>query len=444
MFDTIVAVATPLMKSALSIIRVSGNDALEIVSKLCKKDLTKFEQRQIVYGHIFDNDEIVDEVVMNVYIAPKSFTGENLVEIMCHGSVLICNEILSLLIKEGARLAVGGEFSSRAFMHNRIDLIQAEAINDVINATTKEAKKLSLMSLDGKTSSILVPIKTKIADLLSQIEVNIDYPEYQDIEEVTYDRVIKDVDDLHLQIQKLIDEGRKGKIIKDGINVVICGKPNVGKSSLLNALLQEDKAIVTSIAGTTRDIVEGDVNLGGISLHLFDTAGLHETDDFIESIGIDKSKDAISKADLALIILDASHEIDDYDKEILEYTKEKNRIIVYNKVDLVDSIEENPDYIYISALNNNISTLKDKIIKLYGITEETYNTPSLNNARQIGTLCSCDDCLLKAKEDALRGLPIDLVSVSLQNAFNQILDCLGERHDNDLTKEIFSRFCVGK
>ena len=444
MFDTIVAVATPLMKSALSIIRVSGNDALEIVSKLCKKDLTKFEQRQIVYGHIFDNDEIVDEVVMNGYIAPKSFTGENLVEIMCHGSVLICNEILSLLIKEGARLAVGGEFSSRAFMHNRIDLIQAEAINDVINATTKEAKKLSLMSLDGKTSSILVPIKTKIADLLSQIEVNIDYPEYQDIEEVTYDRVVKDVDDLHLQIQKLIDEGRKGKIIKDGINVVICGKPNVGKSSLLNALLQEDKAIVTSIAGTTRDIVEGDVNLGGISLHLFDTAGLHETDDFIESIGIDKSKDAISKADLALIILDASQEIDDYDKEILEYTKDKNRIIVYNKVDLVDSIEENPDYIYISALNNNISTLKDKIIKLYGITEETYNTPSLNNARQIGTLCSCDDCLLKAKEDALRGLPIDLVSVSLQNAFNQILDCLGESHDNDLTKEIFSRFCVGK
>ena len=415
-----------------------------LVCPLCKKDLTKFEQRQIVYGHIFDNDEIVDEVVMNVYIAPKSFTGENLVEIMCHGSVLICNEILSLLIKEGARLAVGGEFSSRAFMHNRIDLIQAEAINDVINATTKEAKKLSLMSLDGKTSSILVPIKTKIADLLSQIEVNIDYPEYQDIEEVTYDRVVKDVDDLHLQIQKLIDEGRKGKIIKDGINVVICGKPNVGKSSLLNALLQEDKAIVTSIAGTTRDIVEGDVNLGGISLHLFDTAGLHETDDFIESIGIDKSKDAISKADLALIILDASQEIDDYDKEILEYTKDKNRIIVYNKVDLVDSIEENPDYIYISALNNNISTLKDKIIKLYGITEETYNTPSLNNARQIGTLCSCDDCLLKAKEDALRGLPIDLVSVSLQNAFNQILDCLGESHDNDLTKEIFSRFCVGK
>ena len=337
MFDTIVAVATPLMKSALAIIRVSGNDCFEIVSKICKKDLTSINKREIVYGHIYDGEEVIDEVVMNVYVGPKSFTGENLIEIMCHGSVLICDEIVALLIKYGARYAAGGEFSSRAFLHNRIDLIQAEAINDVINATTKEAKKLSLMSLDGKTSATLLPIKTKIADLLSQIEVNIDYPEYLDIEEVTYLKVEEVVDELHKSILKLIDDGKKGKIIKDGLNVVICGKPNVGKSSLLNSLLQEDKAIVTSIPGTTRDIVEGDINLGGIALHLVDTAGLHETDDFIESIGIDKSKEAINKADLALIVLDASKELDNYEKEILDFTKDMNRIIIYNKIDLIFS-----------------------------------------------------------------------------------------------------------
>ena len=444
MFDTIVAVATPLMKSALAIIRVSGNDCFEIVSKICKKDLTSINKREIVYGHIYDGEEVIDEVVMNVYVGPKSFTGENLIEIMCHGSVLICDEIVALLIKYGARYAAGGEFSSRAFLHNRIDLIQAEAINDVINATTKEAKKLSLMSLDGKTSATLLPIKTKIADLLSQIEVNIDYPEYLDIEEVTYLKVEEVVDELHKSILKLIDDGKKGKIIKDGLNVVICGKPNVGKSSLLNSLLQEDKAIVTSIPGTTRDIVEGDINLGGIALHLVDTAGLHETDDFIESIGIDKSKEAINKAELALIVLDASKELDNYDKEILDFTKDMNRIIIYNKIDLIENKKYDDQYVYISALNNDVSSLKDKIIKMFGITQETYNTPSLNNARQIGLLYSCDECLRKAKEDALNGLPIDLVSVSLQNAYGLILDCLGESHDHDLTKEIFSRFCVGK
>lgn len=442
-FETIVALATPPMKSALAVIRVSGDDAFEIVSKCANKDLTKIDKRTLLIGSIIDGDKEIDEVVFAVYKGPKSFTGEDLVEIICHGSVLIANQIIGLLLSKGARMADNGEYSSRAFLNGKIDLVQAEAINDVINASTSEAKNLSILSLKGETSSLIRPLKTRLADIISLIEVNIDYPEYEDIEVANKDKVVEVIDELLPTIEKYTFEGEQGLLIKDGLKVAIVGKPNVGKSSLLNALLGENKAIVTDIAGTTRDIVEGDINLNGVVLHLLDTAGIRDVKDNVEAIGIDKAKESIQNADLVIVLLDASKELDDYDRDILFLSEGKRRIIAYNKGDLnADFARENK--IVISALTNDTSPLKEAIYKEIGLTEESFATPSLNNTRQLGLLKRAKNSLLKAKEDALNDLSIDLVAVSLLDAYQAILEILGEINQLDISKEIFSRFCVGK
>ena len=443
-FETIVALATPPMKSALAIIRVSGDDAFDIVSKCFDKDIRSIDKRTLLVGSIIDKDRVVDDVVLAVYKGPKSFTGEDLVEIICHGSLLIANEIIELLIANGARYATNGEYSSRAFLNQKIDLIQAEAINDVINATTKEAKNLSILSLKGKTSELILPLKTRVADILSLIEVNIDYPEYEDIEVANKDKVVEVIDELIPQIDKLVKEGQEGIIVKEGIKVAIIGKPNVGKSSILNALLGESKAIVTDIAGTTRDIVEGDINLNGIVLHLVDTAGIRDSSDVIESIGIEKSKESVEKADLVIVVLDSTSELDDFDNEILDISKDKARIVVYNKKDQINHKLSKDNKIYVSALNNDIEALKKAIISKVGVSEEAFSNPSLNNTRQLGLLKNVKESLLKAKEDALNDLPIDLVSVSLLSAYASILEILGESNQIDISKEIFARFCVGK
>ena len=440
MFETIVALATAPIKSALAIVRLSGDDVLDVVSKCCSKDLRNIKERTILYASIVDKGEKIDDVVLLVYKGPKSFTGEDSVEIISHGSPLIAKQIVEVCMQNGARMATNGEFSSRAFMHNKIDLVQAEAINDVINATTKEAKKLNLLSLDGQTSELLRPIKVKLADLLSLIEVNIDYPEYEDIEVANKEKVIEYADDLVNRINLLISDGEKAQIINEGVKVAIVGKPNVGKSSLLNAFLGEDRAIVTDIAGTTRDVVEGHANIDGVVLHLYDTAGIHESNDRIESIGIEKSKKAIKDADVVIVVLDGSNDIDDEDKQILEYTKEYHPIVVYNKSD----VSSKDDRLSISALNNNIEPLTKKIKEVIGLDEKTFSKPALNNARQIGLLRKAKESLLKAKQDAENDLTIDLVSVSLLEAYTAILEILGEANQIDLAKEIFSRFCVGK
>ena len=440
--ETIVALATAPLKSALAIIRVSGDDAFDIVSKCFSKDIREIKERTLLFGNIVDNNKVIDEVVVAIYKGPKSFTGEDLVEIICHGSMLIANEIIELLLSKGARYATNGEYSSRAFLNGRIDLIQAEAINDVINASSKEAKELSILSLKGKTSQLILPIKKRIADVLSLIEVNIDYPEYEDIEVANKDHVISLVDELVPQINSLVESGEKGLIIKEGIKVALVGKPNVGKSSLLNALLGESKAIVTDIAGTTRDVVEGEINLNGVILHLLDTAGIRESNDTVESIGVNKSKEIISKADLVIVLLDASKELDKEDKDILELVKDVPHVVVYNKADKAKAKDDNK--LYISALNNDVNPLKEEIYKVLGIKEEAFRTPSLNNVRQLGLLKVAKEALLKAKEDASNDLSIDLVSVSLMDAYNAILEILGEYKQTDISKEIFSRFCVGK
>ena len=442
MLDTIVAVATAPIKSALAIIRVSGSDAFSLVSKIFTSDLTKVTKRTSFFGKIRTNGKNIDEVVLLAYKGPQSFTGEDVVEIITHGSPLITNEIIEILLGLGARIALNGEFSARAYANNKIDLIQAEAINDMINATTKEAKNLALLSLSGEASAIIQPIKEKIADILSLIEVNIDYPEYEDIEQANKEMIISAIDKINLDIAKLINEGNQGKIIKEGINVAIVGKPNVGKSSLLNAFLQEEKAIVTDIAGTTRDIVEGSVNVKGITLHLFDTAGIRESQDRVEKIGIHKAKKTIEDADLVLLVLDASGKLTKEDEDLLEMTKDKKRLIVHNKADL--KLDDKKDAIYVSAIQKDVSVLEEKIISLFGIEEKSYFRPSLNNARQLGLLEKVREYLKLAKRDAEEDLPVDLISVNLHGAYNEILEILDEHNDNDLTDEIFSRFCVGK
>ena len=439
MFETIVALATAPIKSALSIIRLSGDDVFDVVSKCFNKDLRDIKEKTILFGSVVSENVKIDEVVLLAYKGPKSFTGEDSVEIICHGSPLIAKQIIEACIKNGARMATNGEFSSRAYMHNKIDLVQAEAINDVINATTKEAKNLSLLSLDGKTSELVRPIKTRVADLLSLIEVNIDYPEYEDIEVANKDKVVALADELIPQINVLVEDGQKAKIINEGVKVALVGKPNVGKSSLLNAFLGEDRAIVTDIAGTTRDVVEGHVNDDGVVLHLYDTAGIRESEDKIESIGIEKSKKTIKEADIVVVLLDSSNELDEEDKQILEYTKEHDPIVVYNKDD-----NNKSNQLSISALNNQIRPLIDVIKERIGIDEKSFSKPALNNARQLGLLCKAKESLLKAKEDALNDLTIDLISTSLFDAYTSILEILGEANQIDLAKEIFSRFCVGK
>ena len=440
MFETIVALATAPIKSALGIVRLSGDDVLDVVSKCFSKDLRNIKDKTIFYGSIIDENEKIDDVVLLAYKGPKSFTGEDSVEIICHGSPLIYKQIIETCIKNGARMATNGEFSSRAYMHNKIDLVQAEAINDVINSTTKEAKKLNLMSLDGKTSELIRPIKTKLADILSLIEVNIDYPEYEDIEVANKDTIINVVNEIIPQIDELIDDGEKAKIINEGIKIALVGKPNVGKSSLLNAFLGEDRAIVTDIAGTTRDVVEGSANIDGVILHLFDTAGIRESNDKIESIGIEKSKKIIQEADIVVVVLDSTSNLDEEDRQILEYTKEYNPIVVYNKNDESSSNNE----LSISALNNEIEPLIKAIKERIGLTEKSFSKPALNNARQLGLLAKAKESLLKAKEDAENDLTVDLISTSLFDAYTSILEILGEANQIDLAKEIFARFCVGK
>lgn len=442
MFETIVALATPPMKSALAIIRLSGDDCFEVVSKCFSKSILNITKRTILVGSMMDGDKKIDDVVLCAYKGPKSFTGEDSVEIICHGSTLIAYQIIEKLLQNGARYATNGEFSSRSFIHQKIDLIQAEAINDAINATTREAKDLSMLSLSGETSKLIVPIKTKLADIMSLIEVNIDYPEYQDIEIANKDKVISYCDDIIASINTLIDEGEQARIIRDGLKVAIVGKPNVGKSSLLNALLGEEKAIVTDIAGTTRDVVEGEINLKGIVLHLLDTAGIRDVEDKVESIGVERSKKTVKDAELVIVVLDGSNELSEEDKEILKITEGTNRIIVYNKADKIANKDD--DKIYISALEKNLTPLTKEIYKNIGLDEQAFKRPALNNTRQLGLLKQAKESLLKTKEDAMNDLTVDLLSVSLMDAYSAILEILGEANQIDLSKEIFSRFCVGK
>lgn len=437
--QTIVSLITPPLNGAVAVIRISGDEALQIANDIFSKKIS--EPNKVLYGTILDHEEKIDQVVLTYFAGPRSFTGEDVIEISCHGSMLIANQIISLIISKGARMAERGEFSSRAYFNNKIDLVQAEAILSMVEATSIEAKKLALYSLEGQTSSLLKPIITQLADLLSNIEVNIDYPEYEDIEEVTIYRVQHECDEMINTLSSLLNQSKKSQYFVKGIKVALVGLPNTGKSSLLNAFLNQEKAIVTDIPGTTRDIVEGDINLDGLPLHLLDTAGIRHADNKVEQIGIEKSQQSIDEADLVIMVLDSSRNLTPEEDELLNLIKNKNHIIVYNKADLLENLDQ--DKLYISALNKDISKLKEEIKKMFNLSINDV-TPSLCSARQIGLLEKARANLVKANEDALNNLPIDLVSISIKQCYDTLKDILGLNVNVDLSEEIFSRFCVGK
>lgn len=439
MRNTIVSLITPPLKGAIAVIRISGDEALSIGNSIFSKEIK--EPNHVYYGNIVSNGETIDQVLLTYFKGPKSFTGEDIIEISCHGSMLIANQIISLVISLGARLAERGEFSSRAFLNNKIDLVQAEAINSLINANTIESQKLALYSLEGKTSSLLQPLIDSLAEILANIEVNIDYPEYQDIEEMTLERVISDCDNNIRTINSLLNKSKKSLYFVKGIKIAIVGVPNAGKSSLLNAFLNKEKAIVTNIPGTTRDVVEGEVNIGGLPLHILDTAGIRESSNEIEKIGIKKSKESIDEADLIIMVRDVTNQNEKEEQEIISLIKNKNVIYVYNKKDLIENVDESK--IYISALNKDIEVLKKAILERFDLTPNDI-APSLCSTREIGLLSKALNDLKKAKSDAEQQISLDLVSISIKEAYDSLKEIIGETVNVDLSKEIFSRFCVGK
>lgn len=440
MNDTIAAIATANATGAVSIIRISGEEAILIASELINKDLSKKEGYTITFGTVQEDNEVVDEVLVSIFRAPKSYTGEDVVEIGCHGGLFITRKILSLCLGKGARLARRGEFTERAFLNGKMDLSQAEGVNDLINATDEVNAKSAMHSLKGSVSKILKPLEEDLTQIISNIEVNIDYPEYDDVHQLTEDEILPKAKTWLKDIQKLIDEAKKAVNIREGIDTVILGRPNVGKSSLLNALLEEDKAIVTDIAGTTRDIVEGTVRLDGITLNLIDTAGIHESNDIVEKIGIDKSLQALEKAELVIVVIDGSEALTDEDHKLLEMTKNKNRIVVYNKND--KAIQH--DGISISAINGDVEALTNAIKEKYEKELYLASSDTLNNERQIGLAIQAEQSMKNAIRTLEDGMELDLVTIDLENAWTSLKEITGKTGKEDLLDEIFSRFCLGK
>lgn len=446
MVDNICAIATPYGVGAISVIRASGPDAISLVNKVFKgKDLTKVKSHTIHYGHIMDNEEEIDEVLALVYLAPKSFDGENMVEISCHGGVYVTNQVLNTLLKNGFRLAERGEFSKRAFLNHKMDLTQAESIMDIISSSNKIALKSSNASLRSQTSKLIKSFRDQILDILAKIEVNIDYPEYEDAVEVTHEYLKPIVEDLIIGMQKILKNSLITTVAIHGIKTAIIGKPNVGKSSLLNMLLDEDKAIVSSYAGTTRDTVEGTLTLGNVTLHLIDTAGIHESEDYVESIGIERSKKAMDEADLVLLVVDASKELDETDKKLLEMTKDKNRILIGNKMDLKEKVSL-PGIIYISAKNKEgLDVLAERIEEVTKIDSiASMNGYYLNNTRQTGLMEKAMESLMSAKNAMDLGYDISLIEIDIKNAFDFLGEITGEANPDELITALFTKFCLGK
>lgn len=451
MEDTITAIATSSGIGAISIIRVSGKDAIKIVESIFSNPkLSEKPSHTIHYGHIIEGKKIIDEVLVSIMRAPKTFTREDIVEINCHGGIATTNKVLELLLTNGCRLAEPGEFTKRAYLNGRIGLIEAEAVMDLINAKTSESRDLALNQLSGLVSNMIKNLRKKIANVLGSIEVNIDYPEYEENVEVTR----KDLEELSKllkqEINKILDNSKNGKIIKEGINVALVGKPNVGKSSLLNRLLNEEKAIVTNIEGTTRDVVEGKMLLDGIIINLYDTAGIRETEDVVEKIGVEKSLKIIKEADLILFLLNNNEELTEEELKLLESLKDRNYLIIINKTDLdknikIDSLDQDK-IINISALNNiGIEKLKQKIKELFNLEQiKTKDLTYLTNANDIALLKTCLKEIKEIDEGIKNEIPVDLIEINVKNIWNLLGTITGEVYDEELIDQLFSQFCLGK
>ncbi len=441
MLDTIAAIATPLSQGAISIIRVSGDDAIEIVSKLFTKDLKAVNSHTIHYGFIRDLDgNKVDEVLVSVFKAPKTFTREDVVEVHTHGGVFITKKILSIILANGARMALPGEFSKRAVINGRIDLAQAEAIQDLIEARSDNEAVLAMQGLRGSVKKIIDPFIDNLLNMIATIEVNIDYPEYDDIEQVTLEKVEVEIKKWLKEIEIILKNARSGKIMKEGIKTAIIGKPNVGKSSILNALLEEEKAIVSNIEGTTRDVVEGFVRLEHITLQLLDTAGIRESDDVIEKIGIERSKKVLEESDFAILVIDASKELDTVDKELIELVQNKNHLIVYNKKDI--AIKEYP--LMIQAETKDVSNLIDAIDQKFEEHQFVLKYESITNQRHIGQILKAKQAMQQALFACQQKFEVDLVVMDLENAYRYMKEIFMHVESDDLLDTLFTKFCLGK
>lgn len=448
--DTIAAIATSMGRSAVNIIKISGPESISIVSKIFTKDLSKLEPNTINYGFIKEGNELIDEVLVSLFTSPNSQTGEDIVEINTHGGISVTNKVLELVLSNGARLAEPGEFLKRAFLNGKKDLIEAEAISDLINAKTEEARKMSLKGLSGELSKKIKTLRNKILNIIANIEVNIDYPEYEDAIIYTNELLKTNINEIQSDLEKLVKESEKGTLLNNGINVGIVGKPNVGKSSLLNLLINEDKAIVTDIEGTTRDIVEGNITINGVTLNLIDTAGIRETNNVVEKLGVEKSKDIINKSDLIIALFDISRPFTLEDEAILSSIKAKKSIIILNKTDLPTKIDLNKFTSY-NVIKTSVKEdvgkdeLLNMIKELFSLNEiETGDFTYLSNARQISLIKESLKLCLEIKYQNEQNTPVDLIQIDLQNLWEKLGEITGDAYKDELLDEIFSKFCLGK
>ena len=457
--DTIAAISTADVEAAISIVRMSGENAIEIANEIFSRNLLNVPSHTVHYGMIKDGDEIVDEVLVSVFRAPKTFTREDIVEINCHGGRIVTRRVLAMCLEHGARLARAGEFTQRAFLNGRIDLTQAEAIGDLIHADSQRSAKMAIGGVKGSVKGVIQPVIDELLELIATIEVNIDYPEYDDVEQLTDEIVLPRAEKMVSKMREIERKAESGRILKEGVKTVIAGKPNVGKSSLLNALLEEEKAIVTDIAGTTRDLVEGIIPLENVTLHLLDTAGIRETVDVVEQIGVEKAKSSADRADLILYVVDSSRELDENDSMIMEFIQDKKAIVLLNKMDLdtvvtVDDIKEQMKkygdtefaVIAISAKKEEgIEELEQVVKEMFYQGKISFNDEIyITNMRQKEALQEGYASLQQVEESIKNQMPEDFFSIDLMNAYEVLGQIIGESVEEDLVNKIFKEFCMGK
>lgn len=446
MDNTIAAISTPLGTGAISIIRMSGKDSISIINKIFTKDLSNEKSHTIHYGKIIDNNEEIDEVLVSLMRSPKTFTKEDVIEINCHGGLSTTNKVLELLLNNGAVLASPGEFTKRAFLNGRIDLIEAQGIMDLIEAKTELARTQAMKELNGNLSNKIDLLREKLIEIISNIEVNIDYPEYEDINKVTNEQIYPKIKELIQEIDNLIASSEEGKIIKEGITIGIIGKPNVGKSSLLNAILEEEKAIVTDIEGTTRDTIEGTTIINGIACNFIDTAGIRNSNNIVEQIGVNKSKKIIDTCDLVLLVLNNNDIITKEEQELLEQIRNKPHIVIVNKIDLEQKLELNEECIKISIKEKKgLEQIKDKISEIFNLEKiKTQDMTYLSNARSISLLKKANNLLVCSLTNIENNYPIDIVEIDLKESWNTLGEIIGKTYTDELLDEMFQRFCLGK
>ncbi|CAI6324086.1 tRNA uridine-5-carboxymethylaminomethyl(34) synthesis GTPase MnmE [Bacillus subtilis] len=458
--DTIAAISTPMGEGAIAIVRLSGPEAIQIADRIYKgpkgKTLSSVESHTIHYGHIVDrpSDRVVEEVMVSVLKAPRTFTREDVIEINCHGGIVTVNQVLQLALREGARLAEPGEFTKRAFLNGRIDLSQAEAVMDLIRAKTDRAMNVAMNQMEGRLSALVRRLRSEILETLAHVEVNIDYPEYDDVEEMTHQILVEKATAVKKEIETLLRTSEQGKILREGLSTVIIGRPNVGKSSLLNSLVHEAKAIVTDIPGTTRDVIEEYVNVRGVPLRLVDTAGIRETEDIVERIGVERSRQVLKEADLILLVLNYSEELSEEDVKLFEAVEGMDVIVILNKTDLEPKIDTER----VRELANGRPVVTTSLLKEEGINDleeaiqslfytgaiESGDLTYVSNTRHISILQQAK----RAIEDALSGIeqdvPIDMVQIDLTRCWELLGEIIGDSVHESLIDQLFSQFCLGK